>query len=242
MTLQVSGYVDGQPVYYEEQAPTEYSATTDTGIKAQYDVQITAADDYGNVGFVQSTFFMEGTWLTPIWQRTEVDVDRVIYLNNKARQFGFSSLTQEELIEWNANPIGAINYWDWNRIEQNTKYLADVLNSYGYSAIIIEYFAPARNTYDSEGNITGTIAEHYEWIKEDKPYTEELERIRSNVQLIVDCFCQPSIALPANLNKPTIEMINTVEYVQKLLKDFITLMEESFRYSGTFYSGQEVSF
>ena len=56
MALIVTGYVDGEPIYFEEPEPTQYEATTDVEEKPQYEVGIAAEDEHGNVNSVHSIF------------------------------------------------------------------------------------------------------------------------------------------------------------------------------------------
>ena len=111
MALIVTGYVNGEPVYYEEQEPTLYEATAESSESGSYEVEITAEDEYGNTTTVSSFNYVEGTWIEPI-------VDRVA----------------QDLVELNSKAY--LSYWDLNRVEIDTEYLSLWLTQCGYFQII----------------------------------------------------------------------------------------------------------
>lgn len=63
------------------------------------------------------------TWITPIIDRTQQDVDRIKALNAK----GYFNLTAEEKAEWAQDSKGCLNSSDLNRIENNIKVISDIL-------------------------------------------------------------------------------------------------------------------
>lgn len=218
----VVGYVDGEPVIYHEEEPTQYETTAEVEEKPAYDVKISAEDDHGNVGKVHSVYYVAGQWIEPIWQRTLADVNYAAHLNGKVAKTGWDSLTAQEQTNWTAGLIGCLNYWDLNRIEQNTGYLSDMLYGYGYGF--------------------GGVAIKTDWTMVDFPYAVEMERIRGSVQGLINIYYPQEVALPPTLEKPNYQTINDLENILKLMKEMIHRMEDSFRYCGTFYSGQEVAF
>lgn len=68
-------------------------------------------------------------WQTPIFDRTEQDVLKVITYDN----IGYKYLTTEQKSEWDNGLKGALNYTDLNRIEGNVSHL---FNIFGVSNII----------------------------------------------------------------------------------------------------------
>ncbi len=197
MALIVTGYVDGEPIYFEEPEPTQYEATAEVEEKLQYEVGITATDEYENSTTVQSIIYMAGEWIEPIVDRTLQDVR-------------------------NKDPIRAfLNYWDLNRIEQDTEYLSSILNGYGYNQ---------------------SLTHRTDWLMSDFPYASQMERVRQNVQTLIDVYHAQDVPLPETLQNLDWQKLNAVESNLKLMKEMIHRMEQSFRYSGTFYSGQGVAF
>lgn len=221
MSLIVTGYVDGEPVYFEEPKPTRFETTVFVEEKPSYEVGINAEDDHGNVSAVHSVFYVPGEWIEPVWQRTNSDVDYAVQLSDKISNTGWSSLTSKEQADWAAGLIGCLNHWDLNRIEQDTKYLSDLLNGYGYNQ-----------------NLTCKT----DWLMTDFPYAMEMERIRSNIKVLTHSYHAQDAALPVTLERSDFKVINNLENILKLMKEMVHRMELSFRYSGVFHSGQEVAF
>lgn len=221
MALIVTGYVDGDPVYFEEPELTKFKAAANVEEKSSYEIGINAEDDHGNINAVHSVFYVPGEWIEPVWKRTKADVDYAVQLSNKILETGFSSLTSKEQADWTAGLIGCLSYWDLNRIEQNTKYLSDLLNSYGYNQ-----------------DLTCKM----DWLMTDFPYAMEMERIRSNIKALTHSYHAQDANLPDSLEKPDHRVINNLESILKLMKEMVHRMELGFRYSGTFHSGQEVAF
>lgn len=197
MALIVTGYVDGEPIYFEEPEPTQFEATAEVEEKSQYEVGITATDEYDNSATVQSIIYMAGEWIEPIVDRTLQDV------RNKD------------------NLRAYLNYWDLNRVEMDTEYLSKLLDGYGYNQ-----------------NLTHKT----DWLMSDFPYASQMERVRANIQKLIYAYHSQDVPLPATMQNLDWMKLNALENNLKLMKEMIHRMEQSFRYCGTFYSGQEVSF
>lgn len=68
-------------------------------------------------------------WITPVYDRTDEDLGEAIYLSNKIKTDGYSSLTAEEKTKWDSGNLkGCRNANDLNRIEGNCAYLASLLS------------------------------------------------------------------------------------------------------------------
>lgn len=67
------------------------------------------------------------SWQSPVYDRTEEDVLKVITYDN----IGYKYLTEEQKAEWDNGLKGAINYKDINRIESNTQYLFSIYETTG---------------------------------------------------------------------------------------------------------------
>ncbi len=197
MALIVTGYVDGEPIYFEEPEPTQYEATAEVEEKPQYEVGITATDEYENSTTVNQMLYIAGEWIEPITDRTLQDVR-------------------------NKDSIRAyLNYWDLNRVEMNTEYLADMLNGYGYNQ---------------------SLSHKTDWLMSDFPYAVQMERVRTNVLKLIEVYHEQGVPLPATLQNLDWRKLNDLENILKLTKEMIHRMEQSFRYCGTFCSGQGVAF
>lgn len=105
---------------------------------------------------------------------------------------------------------GAYNYIDLNRVEEWCSYIANTLNSYNYNVDII----------------TKT-----NWSMSDFPTSQELERIRSNVNMLKQTYFSFT-EVPTNMDNMTYKKANDIEKnlfeIDKILKH----MENNFIYAG----------
>jgi hypothetical protein len=121
----------------------------------------------------------------------------------------------------NATPNkGALNFQDLNRIESNCAYLSAQLNAYGYNQ---------------------SIMVKTNWMVQDFPYQEDIDRIRNNINTLITVYYKlqysPDIHYWDSLDW------NDANSLEQNIKNIDTLLQRmisGFRYSGTFYSGQEV--
>ena len=64
-------------------------------------------------------------WQTPVYDRSNEDVEEAKYLINKIKNDGYSSLTASEKTKWDSGTLkGCRNVNDLNRIEGNCVYLS----------------------------------------------------------------------------------------------------------------------
>ena len=119
----------------------------------------------------------------------------------------------------NMTQKGHLNAEDLNRIEGNTQYLHEVLLAHGYS----------------QSPITKT-----NWVMVDFPYILMMEKVRANVQKIVSGYYAQPTQIPLSIEILTWQKLNDIEKALLETKEMISKMEESYRYAGTFYVGQEV--
>ena len=115
------------------------------------------------------------------------------------------------------NKKGVLNYADLNRIEGNTEYLSDALLAHGYLGAI---------------QLIKT-----DWQMTDMIYLSDMNRILANCIRLNNGFFKQK-ELPTTLQNPDYIKINTIEEVQQYEYDMINEVERSYRYCGTFYSGQ----
>ena len=114
-----------------------------------------------------------------------------------------------------------LNSSDLNRIEQDTEYLSDVLDEYGYNQ---------------------SLTHKTDWLMNDFPYSVEMERVRTNVLELLEVYHEQEAPLPETLEKLDWKKLNAVERNLKLMYEMIGRMEQSFRYCGTMSSGQDYAF
>lgn len=127
------------------------------------------------------------SWITPIIDRTQADVNLVLEYDN----IGYNNLTPEQKAVWNAGMKGALNASDLNRIENNIQYLASILELYNL-------------------NIKTN------WQISDVPRNNDFNRILSNLNALKDKFhLKYDISLPETPNLPlnSYEKINDIENI-----------------------------
>lgn len=221
--MQVIGNINGKEVPLKARAPDQYGIEMDKSKTGAYATRIIATDEYGNIGVGGDTVFASEEWIEPVWQRTQRDVERVTYLNRKISDGGgLYALSSEEQREWLVGLVGCLNYYDMNRIEIDTKWLSNMLHAYGYGP--------------------GSLQHKTDWVDTEFPYAAQMERIRSNIVKLTEYYHRQSTALPGSIENPGYMDINNVERVLLEMKEMIGRMEKSFRYCGTFFSGQEIVF
>lgn len=162
-------------------------------------------------------------WTTPVIDRTETDVDRILSLNYRIVTNGYDSLSVAEKAEWSASTNkGALNVADLQRIDANIVYLHDLLVTQGYPCTI------------DTSNPT--------WTTEMIPLLSHIDRIRDNVNALLTAYYTYA-------GSPTIDYsvlidwddVNDIEHnifninltIEQMIANFI-------RYSGTFYSGEGI--
>lgn len=142
-------------------------------------------------------------WISPVRDRTQSDVDYAISQiksGNNSTEFK-----------------GCFNVTDINRIENNTRYIADRLN-------VLKY--------------TNSI-ETKLWDMYGIPNITEVTRLINNVSKIIAAYYKPdgSPSLPSTLL--TYEQVNNLEQMLYMIKHLIDNEENAFRYCGTFNCGED---
>lgn len=143
-------------------------------------------------------------WITPIYDRTESDV----------------SYAKEQLKRYRLDPTvpivdlkGCYNISDINRVENNSEFLKDLLNSKGYQ---ISIFVKT------------------DWAYSDTPIKRELDRIIYNVNAIHKAFpITDFVILPTTIR--TYEQANAIEKALAKLYFYVDYIIN--HYCNTFNSG-----
>lgn len=143
-------------------------------------------------------------WVEPIFDRTQADVD---YAKQQLAN-GINNIEYK----------GCFNVSDGNRIENNTRYIADTLNDLYYPNNIV-----------TKSN----------WTKTSYIYFAHIERIINNIEALLKAYHTPAEAedLPSTLLN--FEEVNTLEKNIYLIKEMLEDMISSFRECGTFNCGEE---
>lgn len=144
------------------------------------------------------------TWQEPVFDRTQADVD---YAKSQLSK-GINNVDYK----------GCFNVTDINRIENNTRYLADTLLS-------LYYF--------------NTITSTSSWSRNSLVYQQHIDRILGNVNKVWSAWYKPTNAPALPNTLLTYEQVNNIEKNLYLLKEMLDNMVASFRECGTLYCGEE---
>ena len=119
----------------------------------------------------------------------------------------------------NRTPKGIYKYSDWNRVEESTGYLAQLLTDAGYPVVIT----------------TKT-----DWAAADWPWDTDMSRYFGNVKKCVDQFMKlpGSPDLPSNMDYLTHTGANIIEQTLLDIGAMIGYMEKAYRDAGTFEAGE----
>ncbi len=119
----------------------------------------------------------------------------------------------------NKTSKGHHNYADINRIEEWCGYLAKLLTSYGYEV---------------------HVKTKTDWTMYDRRTESEMERIRSNIEVIKNAYCtaKNTPQLPDSINPINIEKANAIEKILYDIDLLIKSMTQVFVYSGVARLGQ----
>lgn len=142
-------------------------------------------------------------WISSVHNRTQADVEHAIALLKAGNNL--------------SDHKGCFNVSDINRIENNSRYIADRLN-------VLKY--------------TNTI-ETKVWDMYGVPNVTEITRLINNVAKIISAYYKPADApnLPNTLL--TFEQVNALEKNLYLIKHLIDDEENQYRHCGTFNCGEE---
>lgn len=153
-----------------------------------------------------------------ITDRTQRDVDYLAYLN-RLWQGGVFAGTAAELAEWWANPKGAYNASDLNRVGAAVHLIADRLISAG-------------NTI--------TVNPKLDWKEADIPTPAQLDNYLSDVSAIRAALpCMASTpAVPGDMSGLTYREANNIEQILMDIHQLINNMALAWYYSGDLYSGE----
>jgi hypothetical protein len=149
-------------------------------------------------------------WRSPIYDRTQADVD---YAITKIAEWTAAQLTGQPVVVTELK--GCLNVTDIVRIEDNIKYLADMLTSLHYPP----------NTSSKTWSIDGL------------PTLADVNRILDNVRAIIEAFYQQENVPEVPKTMLHYTDVNDVELNLLKIKQLLDAMIGSFRKSGTFTCG-----
>lgn len=109
------------------------------------------------------------TWIPPVTDRTQADVERAGYLISK----GWQNMTEDEKAEYSAGLKGCLNRADLQRIENNIQILADVLEIQAESHVDAIPRFPQEDYFEDMKNNVAAVRSAY-CIHADTPQVPEL--------------------------------------------------------------------
>ena len=122
-------------------------------------------------------------------------------------------------------PLDYYNYGDMNRENVNAQHLQELYTSIGYPVIFPAVIKTDYTTWDD-------------------PTVSTVNAVRANLTALVDGFYPipiPDITPdPARRQRFGAAQANTIEQSAQGLYDYYGLVQEAFKYAGTFVAGQEI--
>jgi len=186
---------------------------------------------YGTVNGVEADFTLSapGVWIAvvPKSSNGKYEVSISAYNNlGSVTEYNTIIYKLEEIIpgktDWTREDY--YNAEDINRVEANTQFVADYLESMGYIAELQEVKP--------------------NWTMEDFPTIGEINRIEKNIDALRECFYMlpgyRAMKIWPQVPRFSYEDANRYERNLELLYKWAQLTFEGYRYCGTFYSGEEV--
>lgn len=152
-----------------------------------------------------------------ITNRTESDRAEAVALRAKVAN---GTATAEELARWNqADLRGAYNYTDLNRVGKAMEYVAERLNSHGYSVKLS----------------VKTDWEMTDWPDERSmaQYLADLAKLRRALSAF-----STTPPVPADMEDLTLDEANSIEKILEDVDQLLTLAMQAWFYSGDLYGGE----
>ena len=192
----VTGTVNNVSCTWTMTADHIWSTVVDTASDGIYNIDIIAVDAVGNQTNYKTVAY-EGLHL--IIDRTQQDVD----LWNELRVKSYlSEMTTDEQSTWSTDLKGAYNVSDLNRVGAAVEYLANLLNTYGYTVV-----THAKITY----------------IEIDTPSLTQMTNYLSDVKAIKEKM-NGTQEMPETMNNLSYEDANNIEKVLYQINNFIQNM------------------
>ena len=191
---------------------------------------------------------------TLVYDRTQNDVDRVLFIYRKILTGGFESLSDAEKAEYMAAMKGAYNYEDMNRVGKAVSFIANrmtelpnILSAYRKQKDVADadvYHVP----YDPSTIVVDTKTN---WAEIDTPSQEQSDEYLGNISVLRGALTLPKDApsVPDSLINLNFTKANDIEYLLHMIDAALTGVEEdikskvdrtvsAFAYTGLFNCGE----
>lgn len=244
-TLYVSGSVNGVDKVWTNTEGNTWETTADKSADGKYLVALVIVSSTGSR---EESFTLYYGVVSLITDRTEADERRAEYL----AALDYRDMSEAEKAEWDADPKGAYNASDLNRVESAVEYLAGVLRSlepelrdYAEEMDVHweEIYAPP---YDGADINPSTKTN---WQQSDEPKPSDMTRYLGNVKLLRGAIDYATDALPESMDEIAWSGANAIERALMGLDSAIIVLRdekktlidntaEAWFFSGEIFSGE----
>lgn len=152
---------------------------------------------------------------TLITDRTQADVDRVLYLQSK----GFAAMTTAEQNEFLTDMKGAYNASDLNRIGEACAFVRDKEISLALP-------------------VSSSLIIRTNWAFGEIPTSADLSNIINTINALKSALSLTTPETPATLNQPTFEVANRLEEILVMCNTLCENIVATYVYCGQPYCGQ----
>lgn len=211
--IYVSGTVNGK-AYTWTLVDGSWQAIVDRAADDTYAVALTAVNALGTSTSYTLTLYYG--LLNLITDRTQADVERVVYLTGKVSA---GTATAAELAEWQSDLKGAYNASDLNRVGAAVAYVAGRLTGYGYVV---------------------SVSPRQDWQVTDIPTQESMMAYLADVAALraVLTVAADTPKVPEDMERLTWQEANDIEQILVDVDELLTRMAAAWFYSGELYAGE----
>ena len=208
----ISGTVNGNAVTWQFMGDGQWNTSAARSADDIYRIEITAVKANG-LSYEMATTVYYGMHL--ITDRTQEDVKLVKSL---AEKIANGTATAAEKAEYLTDLKGSYNASDLNRVGSALIYVNDILTENGYGVLIT-----AKTNWQKMDMF---------YLSDLRNYLEDVERLRGALAII-----KSTPKIPPNFNR-----YDRANDIEKIIEDVHFLLQNmiaAYRYSDTFYSGED---
>ena len=211
--IYVSGTVNGK-AYTWTLVDGSWQAIVDRAADDTYAVALTAVNALGTSTSYTLTLYYG--MLNLITDRTQADVERVVYLTGRVSA---GTATAAELAEWQSDLKGAYNASDLNRVGAAVAYVAGRLTGYGYVV---------------------SVSPRQDWQGADIPTPESMTAYLADVAALRAplTVAAGTPEVPEDMEQLTWKEANDIEKILVDVDELLTRMAAAWFYSGELYAGE----
>lgn len=211
--IYVSGTVNGK-AYTWTLVDGSWQAIVERAADDTYAVALTAVNALGTSTSYTLTLYYG--MLNLITDRTQADVERVVYLTGRVSA---GTATEAEKTEWDSDLKGAYNASDLNRVGAAVAYVAGRLTGYGYVV---------------------SVSPRQDWQGADIPTPESMTAYLADVAALRAALtvAAGTPEVPEDMEQLTWQEANNIEQILLDVDTLVTNMAAAWFYSGEIYAGE----